>query len=161
MTRVGVTGHQYLEAEVDWTWVAGAMREQLTKVEPPLMGVTSLAIGADQLLARLVLDLGGTIQAVLPFVERSLSADEVHSYRELVRHATVEVLQVQGSDEDCYLAAGHRVVELSDLMLAVWDGAPAKGKGGTADVVGYAIRRGVPLIQINPVSRVVSGPQGR
>ena len=68
---------------------------------------------------------------------------------------------MQGSDEDCYLAAGHRVVELSDLMLAVWDGSPAKGKGGTADVVAYAVRRGVPLFHINPASHVVTGSQVR
>jgi hypothetical protein len=157
MTRVGITGHQRLETEEEWLWVTTAMRAQLVKAEPPVIGVTSLAIGADQLLARLVLELGGTIHAVLPFadIERSFSAADVDAYRELVQQATVEMLQVQGSDEDRYLAAGRRVVELSDLMLAVWDGRPAKGKGGTADVVAYAIRRGVRLIHINTVSRVV------
>ena len=157
MTRVGITGHQRLEAEEEWLWVTSAMREQLMKVSLPLIGVTSLAIGADQLLARLVLELGGTIHAVLPFadIERSFSAADIDAYRELVQQATVEVLQVSGSDEDRYLAAGHRVVELSDVMLAVWDGRPAKGKGGTADVVAYAIRHDVRLIHINPVSRVV------
>jgi hypothetical protein len=65
------------------------------------------------------------------------------------------VLDTHGTDEDAYLAAGQRVVELSDIVLAVWNGKPAKGKGGTADVVAYAIRRGMPLIHINPISRTV------
>ena len=46
-------------------------------------------------------------------------------------------------------------MELSDIVLAVWKGKPAKGKGGTADVVAYAIRRRVPLIHIDPISHTV------
>jgi hypothetical protein len=161
--RVGITGHQRLENPKAWLWVARVMRNELARVAPPLVGVTSLAVGADQLLARLVLERGGTIYAVLPFadVERSFSPDVVPAYRELAGQATVEVLETLGTDEDAYLAAGQRVVELSDLMLAVWNGKPAKGKGGTADVVAYAIRRGVPLIHINPISRTVRGPADR
>jgi hypothetical protein len=80
------------------------------------------------------------------------------AYRELSKNATVEVLDIPGTDEDAYLAAGHRVVDNSDIMLAVWDGKPAKGKGGTADVVDYAIKRGIPLIHIDPLLRIVHRP---
>lgn len=155
--RVGITGHQRLENAQAWVWVARVMREELARAEAPLIGITSLAIGADQLLARLVLDAGGTIHAVLPFadIERSFSPEDLPGYRELVRKASVEVLDTRGRDEDAYLAAGQRVVDLSDFVLAVWDGKPAKGKGGTADVVAYVIRRGVPLVHINPISRTV------
>jgi hypothetical protein len=155
--RVGITGHQRLEDPKAWAWVARVMRNELAKVEPPLVGVTSLAVGADQLLARLVLEAGGTIHAVLPFadIERSFSAEDLPAYCELVRQATVEVLDTHGTDEDAYLAAGQKIVELSDIVLAVWNGKPAKGKGGTADVVAYALHRGVPLIQIDPTLRIV------
>jgi hypothetical protein len=157
MTRVGITGHQRLENSDVWQWVASVMREELAGLSPPLVGVTSLAIGADQLLARLVLERGGTLHAVLPFadIERSFAPEDRPSYRELIKGATVEVLDTSGTDEDAYLAAGYRVVELSDVVLAVWNGLPAKGKGGTADVVAFAQRRGVPLVWINPVSRAV------
>jgi hypothetical protein len=157
MTRVGITGHQRLEDPLGWSWVSHAIAEELAGLDPPLVAVTSLAVGADQLLAELVVERGGAIHAVLPFtdIERSFSADDVRAYRELLRLATVEVLDVPGTDEDAYLAAGHRVVELSDVVFAVWDDTPAKGKGGTADVVDYALRRGVPLVHINPVSRTV------
>lgn len=155
--RVGITGHQRLADPEAWSWVAGVMREELASVAPPLVGVTSLAVGADQLLAQLILERGGTIHAVLPFadIERSFSPEDVPAYRQLARQATIEVLDMVGTDEDAYLAAGQRVVEISDLMLAVWNGEPAKGKGGTADVVAYASRRGVPLIHIDPVTRMV------
>ncbi len=163
MTRIGITGHQRLEDPEAWPWVARVLRDELAKIAPPLVAVTSLAVGADQLLARMVLERGGTIYAVLPFadIERSFSPEDVSVYRELARQATVEVLATPGTDEDAYLAAGKRVVELSDLVLAVWNGKPAKGKGGTADVVAYAISRGVSLIHINPISRTVRRPAGR
>ena len=63
--HVGITGHQRLEDPKAWAWVARVMRDELARVAPPLVGVTSLAVGADQLLARLVLEAGGTIHAVL------------------------------------------------------------------------------------------------
>jgi hypothetical protein len=158
--RVGITGHQRLGNPKTWAWVTEVMRDELAKLPPPLIAITSLAIGADQLLARLVLEKNGTIYAVLPFadIERSFSPEDLPAYRELVTQANVEVLQTSGTDEDAYLAAGFRVVELSDLMVAVWDGRPAKGKGGTADIVEYATQRGVPLIQINPLALTVRSP---
>lgn len=160
---VGITGHQRLDDPKAWAWVASVMRDELAKLAPPLIAVTSLAVGADQLLARQVLERGGMIHAVLPFadIERSFSPDHVPAYRELARQSAVEVLDTPGTDEDAYLAAGRRVVELSDILLAVWNGKPAKGKGGTADVVAYAIRRGVPLIHIDPISRTVRHPENR
>lgn len=157
MTRVGITGHQRLDDPEAWPWVAATLREQLAAMKPPLIAVTSLAVGADQLLARLVIECGGRIYAVLPFagIERSFSPEQLPAYHELADQAIFEVLETPGTEEDSYLAAGQRVVELSDIMLAVWNGKAAKGKGGTADVVAYAIHRGVPLVHIDPVSRTV------
>ena len=64
-------------------------------------------------------------------------------FRSLLERAdTVEKLTYHEPSEDAFLAAGRRVVENSDLFLAVWDGQPAKGKGGTADIVEYARNRG-------------------
>lgn len=157
MTRVGITGHQRLKDSTAWPWVESTMREELAAMAMPLVGVTSLAIGADQLLASLVIELGGEIQAVIPFpdIERTFSAKDLPAYRRLAQKATLEVLKTQGTHEDAYLAAGQRVVDLSDILFAVWDGKSAKGKGGTADIVAYASQRALPVIYINPISRTV------
>jgi hypothetical protein len=157
MTRVGITGHQRLDPE-GLPWVTKAIREQLQALDPPLIAVTSLAIGADQLLARLVVELGGKIHAVLPFegIERSFAPYDVEQYRVLLKKAeSVEVLHTPGTDEDAYLAAGQHVADSSDVMIAVWNGLPAKGKGGTADVVEYVLMKGKPLIHVNPLSKTV------
>jgi hypothetical protein len=160
MTWIGITGHQSLSCEGAWYWVEQSLRDELAKLEPPFTAVTSLAIGADQLLARLVLEKGGAIYAVLPFadIERSFISKDIPRYRELLAKAEVEVLEGTGTDQDKYLAAGHRVVDLSTVVIAIWDGLPAKGKGGTADVVAYALRQRVAVIHINPVSRTVHKP---
>jgi polyphosphate kinase 2 (PPK2 family) len=47
--------------------------------------------------------------------------------------------------EDAYLAAGRWIVDHADRLVAVWDGRPARGRGGTAEVVAYARHRGVPV----------------
>jgi hypothetical protein len=155
---VGITGHQRLEPPEAWQWVTAAVRAELAQMPPPLVGVTSLAIGADQVFAVLVLELGGAIHAVIPFadIERSFSPEDLPVYRDLIKHAEVEILRTPGSDEDAYLAAGRRVVDQTDTIIAVWNGEPAKGKGGTADIVAYARERGVPLIHVNPDTRTIT-----
>jgi hypothetical protein len=160
--RVGVTGHQQLEDPTAWLWVKSVIRNELARIASPLVGVTSLAVGADQIFARLVLERGGALYAVLPFanIERSFPPEHIESFKELASQATIEVLDTPGTDEDAYFAAGKRVVDLSHIMLAVWDGEPAKGKGGTADVVAYTIGKNVPLIHINPLSRTIQQTTG-
>lgn len=141
--NIGITGHQRLPDQGMWEWVGVELRRALEPYDAKsITAVSSLAIGADELFARLVLEAGGRLHAVLPFegYERTFDAAHIEDYRSLLAQAeTVETLNVSGSDEDAYWAAGRRVVDLSDVLIAVWDGRPARGKGGTADVVGYAV----------------------
>ena len=46
--------------------------------------------------------------------------------------------------------ASVRMIEEADELLAVWDGKPARGYGGTADVVQAARKRDLPVIVIWP-----------
>ena len=59
-----------------------------------------------------------------------------------------------------YLAAGCRVAALADLLLAVWDGEPARGRGGTADVVAFARRNLIPYVHLNPLTREIIKADG-
>jgi hypothetical protein len=157
--RVGITGHQRLDDPSAWGWVEFAMTKALDALEPPVDAVSSLAIGADQLFVSLMLSRASEIHAIIPFsgYERTFGPQNVDAYlRLLSKAASVEVLQAPGTDEDAYLAAGKRIVELADLMIAIWNGQPAKGKGGTADIVAYALERGTRLIHINPVDRTIT-----
>jgi hypothetical protein len=158
-TRVGVTGHRHLENPEAWAWIEAAMVKALDDLEPPLVAISSLAIGADQLMADLVLRRGGKLQAIIPFpgYESTFAPEEVWAYQRLLAQAdAVEYLETGGMEEDKYLAAGKRLVDLAEVIFTVWDGKPAKGKGGTADIVFYALQRGVRLIHLNPVDHTIT-----
>jgi hypothetical protein len=46
--------------------------------------------------------------------------------------------------------ASLRMLVEADELLAVWDGQPARGYGGTADVVGVAREKGIPVTVVWP-----------
>ena len=141
------------------------MADAIARSPRPFAGVSSLAIGADQLLASIVLDRHGTLEVVVPFpAYRSRFADEQDAKRYdalLSRASRVEVLPAQTSDQEAYLAAGRRIVDRSNEMFAVWDGRPAADVGGTGDIVQYARDVGRLLTVFNPVTRTVLLPDRR
>lgn len=158
--RVGVSGHQRLPDPAAWAWVRREMRACLAPLPPPLVGVTSLAVGADTLFAEVVLRLGCRLEVIVPFggyADRFAEGRDRDDYSRLLRRAAgVEVLRAGGTEEEAYFAAGKRVVDLSSLLLLVWDGRPAAGLGGTADVAAYARRARRAVIHINPETRTVT-----
>jgi hypothetical protein len=48
------------------------------------------------------------------------------------------------------MEASNAILDRADRLFAVWDGQAARGYGGTADVVGEARKRGVPVTIIWP-----------
>jgi len=154
---LGITGHQKIPGEYSWEWVEQVLHSTLSLASSPLIGLSSLAIGADQLFARLVLQHGGEIRVILPFPSYieifKTEADRI-KYRELLeRAASVEMLAPDPNPEASYLAAGQRIVDLADRMIAIWNGKPAAGLGGTGDIVDYALGKGKEVLHINPLSQ--------
>lgn len=147
-----MTGHQGLTPETE-VLVGRAIADELHGV-PDLVGITSLAEGADQLFAEHVLAAGGRLVVILPAADyiRTFSDDSARErYRRLLDRATEVIrLPFETSSEDAYWAAGRAVVERSDRLLAVWNGKPAGGLGGTADVVAYAREHDRPTVIIWP-----------
>jgi len=68
----------------------------------------------------------------------------------LAKATRVRRLDFTESTEDAHMAASVEMLADSDRLFAVWDGQPARGYGGTADVVAYAMRRGIPVTVIWP-----------
>ena len=158
--RIGITGHQRLAHPEDWLWVQDELDKFLLQVSTPLVGFTSLAIGADQRFAEMILRHGGTFTAIIPFVGYELKfaeGEDREAYeRFLALAADVQVLKALASNREAYFKAGKQVVNRSELLVAVWDGKPAAGLGGTADVVAYARQCGRPIRHINPANRAVT-----
>ncbi|WP_327700090.1 hypothetical protein [Streptomyces sp. NBC_00459] len=146
-TRIGVTGHRSIPAAV-LPSVRTGIRLQLQGDEE-MEVLSSLAAGADQLFADLALDHGIPVTAVIPGMDYEAhlgDADTRAAYRRLLDSCRTQVnLPEEATHEEAYFAAGRWIVDHADRLVAVWDGQPARGLGGTGDVVAYARRTGVPV----------------
>lgn len=155
--KVGITGHQDRPG-IDWAWVSEVLDNQLKALPPPLVGLSSLAQGADQIFAEAVIKAGGAIQFVLPTADYERHFEgEWHSRFKTLANAASSVIAIPtyASDQDAFMAAGEYIASHSDVLMAVWDGKPAGGKGGTADVVAFAKKRHIAVLHINPTSQTV------
>ncbi|MBV1849414.1 hypothetical protein [Catellatospora tritici] len=151
MSRVAVTGHRDLTPEVA-RYVAETLRAALPTYSP-VVGLTCLADGADQLFARVVHELGGVVEAVVPAADyrEHVPPPALAAYDELLAGAVVvHRLAATASDDEAYRLASEFMVRGADLLVAVWDGQAARGHGGTADVVAYAREVGVPVTVVWP-----------
>ena len=68
----------------------------------------------------------------------------------LSKAAKVDRLDRIESTEQAHMEASSAMLARADRLFAVWDGKPARGYGGTADVVAEARQRGVPVTVIWP-----------
>lgn len=160
--NIGVTGHRLNR-------ISQRQLDRLTPQVQPFLaqialaararGVTllsGLAEGADRHLARLALAAGYALHAVLPFARDTYA----HDFSSAASRAEFDQLLAQaelvtelpgrpGVAAQAYRRAGHAMLDHADVLLAVWDGQPAQGAGGTAEVVGEACRRRIPVIHVS------------
>ncbi|WP_231104766.1 hypothetical protein [Haloechinothrix halophila] len=111
------------------------------------------ADGADTLFARAVLDAGGELVVIVPAEQYrdGLPAEHHPTYDALFNHAADVIrLDHTASTSNAHMAASVRMIDEADELLAVWDGQPARGYGGTADVVNAARERALPVTVIWP-----------
>jgi hypothetical protein len=132
LVRVGVTGHMNLTPE-SVPLVAADLRRVLSEHEGPLVGVSCLARGADQVFARVVLELGGRLDVVIPaadYSERKVKPDNREEFEQLIGQATnVRVLPFETSNREAYVAANEAVFTSVDTLVAVWEGRTTGRQG--------------------------------
>jgi len=169
--RVGVTGHRRID---DPAGVSAAVRDVLGRVrerfasaggpDPAhampqgvirLEAVSPLAQGADRIVALAVLEEpDAVLTAPLPFSAKDYATDfatpasKAEFEQLLARAERVEVMPPTATRDEGYELVGRWVVEHSDVLLALWDGAPSRGRGGTAEIITYARERGLPVYWI-------------
>ncbi len=126
--------------------------------------VSALAEGSDRIAAKAALDRGMPLDALLPcpreFYEQTFSNDASRAeFASLIaRTRTRAILPFPArtrapSQPDlarAYEAAGLSLLARADILLAVWDGQSARGRGGTGDIVEAAARRGAPIVVVDP-----------
>ena len=153
MTRLAITGHRELSESTERI-VDAALRAEVTKhATGELVGLSCIADGADALFAQAVLDAGGSLVVVVPAQEYrdGLPASHHATYDALMARASrVIVLDHTESNSEAHMDASVRMIAEADELLAVWDGKPARGYGGTADVVNAARDRNLPVTVLWP-----------
>ncbi|WP_327291024.1 hypothetical protein [Streptomyces sp. NBC_01198] len=151
--RLGITGHRGLTEDVEHvvrTALGTVVREY---AGDDLVGVSCLADGPDAWFAQEILRNGGRIEAVLPAEEyrESLPGSHHPLYDDLVRRSSqVHTTGLIQPGPEAYQIGNEIMMGLVDILVAVWDGRPARGYGGTADAVSYAHRTGLPVRVIWP-----------
>jgi hypothetical protein len=146
--RVGITGHRGLDEDIE-RQVRALLDEAVSRYDAAeLVAVSCIADGPDAWFAESVLSHGGRLEVVIPAAEYRASLPEWHHEvydRLMSRAADVHETGMTESTSEAHQAGSEILVGLADELLAVWDGKPARGFGGTADVVAYAERTGVPF----------------
>jgi hypothetical protein len=158
---VGFTGHRHL---TDPAGAAAAIRGALDALRREVPGewiaLSSIAGGSDQLFVQQARDSGLAWHAILPMTRAEFAKDFTPQGWEAVEQMLaaadhVRTIDENGDRKDGYLDCGIETVNGADVLIAVWDGEPARGKGGTADVVEYARSTGTPLLIVDADSHEV------
>ena len=154
MPRIGITGHANLTPTASPHILKALENELAPDAEENLVGVTCLAKGADQLFAQAVLNLGGQLEVVLPaadYRQRKVKPDNAAQFDNLLDQAShVHTMPYEQSHREAYMAASQHLLDSVDKLIAVWDGQPASGHGGTADVVQTAHDHNIPVSIVWP-----------
>lgn len=158
---VGFTGHRHLSDPAGASCaIRGAIDTLRREVPGEWIALSSIAGGSDQLFVQQARAMGLAWHAILPLPRAEFAKDfspvdwaTVESTLADADH--VRTISEYGDRKDGYLDCGIETVNGADVLLAVWDGEPARGKGGTADVVQYAQSIGKPVMIIDAVSHEV------
>jgi SMODS and SLOG-associating 2TM effector domain 1 len=176
--RVGVTGHRHIhDPALVRTRVQAALDEIRTQFGAPretpvvFRAISPLAEGADRIVARALLESEkgiADLEVPMPFtraryVQDFGSSESREEFDELAGNAVFVrcVVPAANSDDEAYEQVGRWIAERCDILIAVWDGLPASGRGGTGDVARYAMGREIgkarvpiPLIVVSPSEAV-------
>jgi hypothetical protein len=177
--RVGITGHRKLEDAVSLRREvekvldaveaalkqAGAKQADGTQMfaegDPLIAIVSPLADGADRMLANIAVERGYELRAPLPFdpeeYKKDFSAESAKEFDTLLKRANGGVAEVSDRPttpeerDRAYWNVGQFVARNCDLLIAIWNGAPAQGLGGTQQIVDLACSDdvGVPTVHID------------
>ena len=166
---IGFTGHRKLPDEARCRQaIRRVLLEWRAKTPGVIYGVASAAAGADLLFAETCLELNLPIRIFLPVPKEKFREDFDELSWERAESVFKKALSVEvtGAGEkltERYYECGIETVQQSQLLLALWDGEPSQGLGGTADMVHFAKEQERPVIWIHSVTCAVqdfnAGPE--
>lgn len=179
---IGVTGHRDLRDE-DREKLEEQVRLIFTELKKdyphtPLVLLSPLAEGADQLVARVALSFGLRLIVPLPMEKEEYKKDFESSESQvefeellakaspgfvlpLVKGNTTQNIQEYGENRNKqYTQVGAYIVRHSQILIALWDGMTSNLTGGTVQIINFK-RGGIPEPygkRVNPLDPVDAGP---
>jgi hypothetical protein len=160
---IGVTGHRKLENHSALSVAIQSSIKYVRQMIPPLKRtplllciLSPLAEGADRLVAKEIIKIPGSIlEVVLPlqkddYIQDFETVESKAEFEELISKASnVKILTSKGGRAEAYEQVGRYIVDQCDVLIALWDGEEASGKGGTQEIVQYARDTKCPLVWIH------------
>lgn len=149
MQKIAISGHRKFLNESEVRDNIALSLQYFQAIDKDLQAISALAVGADTIFAQEAIKLKISVRYVLPFeleeYKKDFSPTELLLLQDLLaqnqqQYEVVNSLKDPSPEtrNEAYLAVGKRLVDDCDVLVAVWDGKDAKGKGGTGDVVAYA-----------------------
>jgi len=163
---IGITGHRDLR-EQDLEGLRASVRSIFHSIQgtadqqqtpygalyrsTPLVLLSSLAEGADRLVAHVALECGASLVPVLPMPPEEYVQDfpdtvaefhELFTHRKTLRHIVIPWPAQRDRDavplkDVQYLLAGAYVARHSQILIALWDGIESNKLGGTSQIVKF------------------------
>jgi hypothetical protein len=154
----GITGHQNIGDKATIGWVHDQLHDLIVE-HKIAYGYSSLAIGADQTFAEILLRMSIPFTAIIPssdYDSTFTTKADLDRYNHLLASSAEQLrLPFTKSTELAFFEAGKELVRKSEIIFAVWNAKPAKGLGGTGDVVEFSLSCGKRVIHINNVDKSV------
>ncbi len=155
---VGFTGHRRVtDLDSARAQIASALDRLLENQRVEWLAVSSAAEKGDLMFAEESSKRGLQWEVLLSLpamdFKQDFSPERWVGVEKMIESAdTVRVVAQEGNRDEAYLDCGIETVNACDVLIALWDGEPARGPGGTADIVTFARELKRPLIVIDPAS---------
>jgi hypothetical protein len=155
---IGFTGHRKLDDEARCRKLIHDYLSECKSATPgTVYGVSSVAAGGDVLFAESCIELGIPLRVLLPLPQEQFRDDFDAATWERVQQilgkaVSVEITGANESREERYYECGIETVHQSRLLIALWDGKPSNGLGGTESIVAFATGLSRPVAWIHSVT---------
>ncbi|MGA7157347.1 MAG: hypothetical protein WBY53_10890 [Acidobacteriaceae bacterium] len=158
---VGFTGHRNLPNEAESRKLLyDLLAEKKRSTSEVLLGISSIAAGADLLFAESCIALNIPLRVLLPFPVDDFRADFdppswSRAERVMKQSISIEVIGNAQQRDERYYECGVETVLQTQWLIALWNGEAAHGLGGTQQIVAFARRIGKPVVWIHSLTGAV------